>query len=200
MRKSTVLGILGFLALHGCTGSLQMQSRATYVAPGGVTMERLAILPVRSLSGLEGMQRTTADTVHSQVVQRYPDKEVIPADSTRRLLNDAGLVQQYSDMLTAYQNTDVLDQAVLEEMREAVGANHFLYVTVSYEEERPGTFDNDPTQVMSMSGHIWSAADGDVVWEGSTSLRRPVNEELEDLRPLGELLGAAADGLATRMP
>ena len=195
--RSAASSLATILVLTSCTGTIRSTVNVTYLAPSGVTLTRLAILPVMSAEGLEGFRRIAADILAAAVPQERPEIVVIPAGEALSALNEAGLAQDYSQMVTDYERTGILDKETLAAMGEAVGANHLLHMRARYW-ERPLT--EDFVQILDVSGHIWSTEKGDVVWEASANVERPVNDEIESRRPMGELLAVACRLLMAQLP
>ena len=100
-------------------------------------------------------------------------------------------------MVRDYQITGILDKETLLMMGRAVGAPHLLHMRAHYWER---SLTKDFVQMPNASAHIWSTEKGDVVWEASATLERPVNDEIESRRPMGELLAVAYHLLSSRLP
>lgn len=191
--------------LLGCAASIRPDVSVTYVSEDGVTPARLAMLPVTAGEGLEGFRRMTADSLHSALVSARPEIEVIPADSTLRLLNDAGLAQRYSDMVLAYDRTGILDKETLSAIGEALDADHLLHVEVTYGAGKSTDYNlftglsTTRNQRLSIFAHLWSPGKGDVVWEAAGGAAVEATE-LQRSRSIPEILAVACKDLALKFP
>lgn len=199
MRTLTTLtaltAILGTLA---CTGSVSQQGTTSYVATG-TEVERVAVMPVRTIDDAEGFQRGIEQILRDSLANRYGDDAVIPAAQSRQALSDAGLADAYAQMMTNYDDTGVLDAEQMRKIADAVGAPQLLYVSARYWESTRG-LQEDYRQRMTMRGKLLSREAGDIVWEGQGEVDRPVNDEIESGDPIEVIASAAVNSLVNSMP
>lgn len=202
MRYFTALMLASLL---GCAATIRPDVNVTYIAPQGVIPERLAMLPVTAGEGLEGFRRMTADSLYSALTSARPEIEVIPADSTLELLNEAGLARRYSDMVVAYDRTGILDKETLSTIGRALDADHLLHVEVTYGAAKSTDYNlftglsTTRNQRLSIFAHLWSPAEGDVVWEAAGGAQVEASE-LQRSRSVPEILGVACRDLAVKFP
>ena len=101
----------------------------------------------------------------------------MPWNETLDSLNNQELVSDYNNAIRSYQDTGIIDRSILQKMYQATGKNYFLFVQLA-----PPTADRrasynyfsggvsvTETKSVSAFGIVWSARDGDVVWEGSAT-------------------------------
>lgn len=187
--------------LSACAGASHRSGGASYIDPAGVELQTVAVLPVLSNQGVEGFQRLVGESLTSSLEGRYTDPAVsiIPVDTTRQRLSDANLADVYASMIRDYKSTGVISSGAIDSLGQATGASHLVYTSVSYR-ETAHEWDGDFTQVMDASGIIFGVAKADVVWEGSASWTKKVNEQIEDAVPMKKMINSVIGRLVNSMP
>jgi len=189
----TTLALLTFAA---CTGQKVVNVSPTYVDEGA-TMDRVAILPVMSADGLEGVRRIVNESLFESFALARPDVEFIPADVALGRLNDEDLADDYAAMVENYDRTGIMSRATLQEMGEAIGADALVATTARYWERN---LSEDFVQNLEMVVRVWSPEKGDVIFEAAGTVEKPVNDEVEDRLPFDELVRDAARSVAAQLP
>lgn len=199
-----IAGAVGF-ALSGCAASIHPNSTVTYEHPEGVSPDTLALLPVTAGEGLEGFRRLTADSIEASIKSKRSDIVLIPADSSRQRLNEAELAETYSEMITAYQNTGVLDGETLTKMADAIGSSLMMQVKVSYATKSETGYNaltgitQTDNQSVGLFAHMWSAQQGDVAWEADAGADVSAGPYTHT-RELPTILGRACSALVNTLP
>lgn len=184
------------LALVACTGKKTINVSPTYV-DADATMSTVAILPVMSAEGLEGVRRTINESLYEAFRVARPDLTFIAADVTLDRLNEQDLADEYSAMMESYERTGIMSKATLEEMASAIGADALLASSARYWER---SLTEDFIQNLEMVVRVWSPEEGDVIFEAAGTVEKPVNDEIEDRLPLDELVRDAANAVAAQLP
>lgn len=161
-----------------CAVSSKVQQKVTYLAPtftkSALESKGLALLPIVAGSGVEGYRRPFGEAMNA--VADSTISNFMPWNTTLDKLNSASLVNDYNTAIQAYQETGIIDRSILKKMSEATGKNYFFFVKLA-----PPTSDRRltysafsgistiETKSVSAFGLIWSASEGDVVWEGTAN-------------------------------
>lgn len=205
MNKRYVPLVIASVLVTGCMAPINNTLNVSYVAPQGVEISRLAILPVTAGEGLEGFRRTTADSLYNALMRRSAEVEIVPAEESLRRLNEAQLAERYSNMMIAYDRTGILDRAVMAEMGRVLGTRHLLNLRVGYEESsRIGvgfatSVAETRTQAIHLFAHVWDTEVGDIVWEAAGGAAS-TSGEFSVAVPTQQVLAAATRNLAARLP
>jgi len=192
------------IALTACIpAAIVTETTVTYVAPAGISVDSVAILPVSTGDGLEGFRRLIADSLAAALRHARPALVVLGADTVLSRLNVAGAAESYAQMMRDYSQTSILDQHTLAAIAQVAGARDLLYIRAAYGEARSvaGNFitgySSQRDQDLTLFVHIWDGRRGDVVWEASTHSKVSAGE-VETSRGLDEILADAVRSLANR--
>ena len=152
----------------------------SHVDPGfsleAVEAGGLSMLPVVASSGLENFRRPFATLINAETDSLV--KNFMPLNETLGIMNSNGLISDFNNAVMAYRETSVLDRSLVDRLYEATGNNYFLYVhLLEPTDEREQRFNNYSERYYDREQKtagavalVWSAADGDVVWEGTTRI------------------------------
>lgn len=163
--------------LTGCAATPATQSKASYVASGfnraSIESGKLSLLPVVAGAGVEGYRRPFGDAINKSAASSLPNGTFLPWQETMQRLNDANLVEDYQQAISAYASTSIVPRRLIQAMSKATGTKYFLYVSlnspVNASRQRMSAWGGgtatDTKIGVSASGQVWDA-NGDVVWEG----------------------------------
>lgn len=170
--------ILAYLMLAtSCVVTSKVQKYVTYISPNltksSLNNMGLALLPIVAGSGVEGYRRPFGEAMNAvgdSILTNFMTWNI-----TLDKINNANLVSEYNSAIQAYQETGIIDRTILQKLSGATGTNYFFFVKLS-----PPTADRKltyglggltttETKSVSAFGLIWSASDGDVVWEGEAT-------------------------------
>lgn len=184
MRHFQLLQVGGLflllIFLQSCAVSSTVSAGATYqnesFSPRELDRAGFAILPVTAGADLEGYRRPFGDKLNWVATGIF--KNVIPWDSTMQILNKAGMVQDYQQLIKTYNETAILDQSVTKKLTETLGVAYLLYVKLGAPEQSQdvgynyltGGVSTTQTRAVSAYAKIWQS-DGDVAWEGSSTAK-----------------------------
>lgn len=161
--------------LTSCLVTSKVQSSVSYTAPtfskSAVERDGLALLPITAGLGVEGYRRPFGEAMNKVGNERL--NNFTTWNIVMDMLNQAEIVTEYNNAIRSYQETGIIDRSVLRLMADATGTNYFFFVRLAPPEaDRRTTYragggtSTTETKSVSAYGLIWSAIDGDVVWEG----------------------------------
>lgn len=171
---------MAFSLVLGCAAKSQTNGTTSYSASnfGKEQIESggIAILPVVAGAGVEGYRRPFANAINESAKENLVPGAFVSWRDTMNLLNEADLVEEYQDAISAYASTSIIPRNLIEKMSEATGTQYFLFVSLN----PPVSSTRDTYSALSSAGaietnigvsangQVWNT-NGDVVWEGSGS-------------------------------
>jgi len=175
-----ILGVLlSSILLISCAVSSKVQDNVTYVSPdfskSSLERQGLALLPIVAGSGVEGYRRPFGEAMNN--VADSAISNFMSWKTTYDKLNEAELVSSYNSAIKSYNQTGIIDQSILNKMAEVTGQNYFFFVRLAPPTSDTdmnydyfsGTYTTTQTKSVTANGLVWSASEGDVVWEGSAT-------------------------------
>jgi hypothetical protein len=121
---------------------------------------KIALLP--TVAGPE-YARTTDVTLIDSFQTYHPGITAIGGAESRKLLQDAGLVEKYSQMMETYYKTSILDKSTITKMGEAVRSRYLMYTRLlKYDQRREKDVN---VYELSIKAEIWDSRTGEVVWD-----------------------------------
>lgn len=204
-----ITSLLLFLPFStGCTSTQEIKpvDTSTVTYKGDVTDRKdlsestIAILPVLAGEGYEGFRRKTGTELTRQFRKQLPNASVLSSQETRNRISDGEVSSEYSDMMTDYGKTGVLDQDALSRIGSAVEARFLLYSKVGAEGSSESAlvageyYQETEVNAFDIYAQLWDVEQGDVVWEGTggaAGLSRATSNN--------QLLTMAAEGLTERV-
>jgi len=174
-----VLSIAFVVFATSCAVTSQVHENVTYVSSNFsnsmLESEGLSLLPIVAGSGVEGYRRPFGEAMNSSADSVLTN--FMSWNDTLDRLNDAELVSDYNNAIRSYQETGIVDRSILQKMSESTEKNYFFFVQLlPPEAERDisynyfsGGYSRTETKSVTAFGLVWSASDGDVVWEGSAT-------------------------------
>jgi hypothetical protein len=129
----------------------------------------------------------------------HPGIAAIGGDESRRLLQEAGLVEDYSQMMDTYARTAIVNQSILSKMGDAARARYLVYTRLLKYSEYEDREKERTIYELSIKGEIWDARTGEVVWDATGSGR--MEKTLVD-KPVTfeEILWEVCDSLIQKIP
>ncbi len=187
MKKALLFIVLSFFVvavLTSCKVTSKVQSGVSYASPtfNKETIEQggIGLLPVVAGMGVEGYRRPFGEAMNE--VGNANLSNFITWNIMLDMLNQAELVTEYNNAIRAYQETGIIDRSVLRKISDATKVNYFIFVRLAPPHtERTSTYTGlgtatTETKSVSAFGLVWSASDGDVVWEGSSTAKVVMGE------------------------
>lgn len=191
------LTLLCVLVLAGCYATTSIDSMTTFEAERSLSMDTLALLPVRSSGGYEGFNRTSEAFVEDAIRSQRPSVTLVTAQQARSKLSEADLADDLSSLVENYRRTGILDQGTLRDLGETLQAGHILHVAASYDEL---PYENEFRQEVRVEGRIWSVGEGDVIWEGSATADNPVEGDLNPEEDPRSLIRRTVEAFVAEIP
>lgn len=195
------------LPTTGCAAGIHTGFEELHPALEPVYAERIAMLPVTAEPGSEAYRGVVGDSLLQMAERTHPGIQFISAAESLERLNDAGVAERFANLLVGYQQTGIYDRAVLQEVGDALEADHVLQLRVGYEvrnevEARlfsPGELYEADRQNLYVTAMLWDLRRGMLVWEAAgTSTTRDAEYELP--RSFADVVAATAAALAQQMP
>ncbi len=194
---ASILLIIAF----GCmSASFRDLTRKSFSAPEFTTREMetggIALLPtVASPEYARAIDVALIDSFQNF----HPGIAATGGDESRRLLQEAGLVEEYSKMIDTYARTAIVNKATLSKMGESIQARYLIYTQLlKYDEyEHPEKERN--IYELSIKAEIWDSRTGEVVWDATGSGR--MERTLVD-KPVSfeDILWKVCDSLMMKLP
>lgn len=206
-RGASSLIALLLLAGQGCTAGIStgVEEAAVPAAPRAVA--RLAVMPVTTEAGSEGVRPEMAPALAEALAGRFPALVVVPPEESRRLLSRSPAATDYADMVEDYERTGAVSLRRLRPVLRALGVDHFLQVRAMYLKEDfldTYLFDDDVTmeerQVLAVVVRLWSAGEPGPVWEAVVRTRSETDDFVVRSRSREELVEALVRSLVERVP
>ena len=176
--------IIPFTLLTSCQVASLVNTQVNYADPGltAITLNDggLVILPVVAGGGAEVYRRPFSDTM-----TKFADSlltNYMPWNQVHTMLNETGLVNDYTSAIRSYQDTGVMDYALLRKLAQQTGSRYYLYVNlypplseqrVNYISDGSGTVRD--IEELNAFGLVWDAFTGEVVYEGTVSARLSIS-------------------------
>ena len=177
--------ILIAITCTSCAVTSEVQENVTYVSSNFsrsmLESDGLSLLPVVAGSGVEGYRRPFGEAMN--VASDSALTNFMRWNDTLDKLNDSELVSDYNNAIQSYQQTGIIDRSFLRKMSEATEKNYFFFVQLlPPEADRDLSYNyfsgysRTETKSVTAFGLVWSASDGDVVWEGSATAEVVIGE------------------------
>lgn len=207
MIRRLVLAAALVLPTTGCAAGIHTGFEELHPAAEPVYAERIAVLPVTAAPGSESYRGVIGDSLLRVAERTHPGIQFISGGVSLERLNDAGLAERFAGLLVAYQQTGIYDRALLQEVGDALEADHVLQLRVGYEmrnevETRlfsPGDLYEADRQNLHVTATLWDLRRGMLVWEAAgTSTTRDAEYELP--RSFADVVAATAAALAQQIP
>jgi hypothetical protein len=152
----------------------------------------LAILPVTGGAGLEGVRRSTADSLFAAIARQRPELTLLSVAESDRIINDQGIAQRYADLLHNYDRTGVLDREALGLLFHLLDTDHVLQVDVEL-------LQNGAERDLTIFAQLWDPDLG-IVWEASSAASYLSPGMVTVDGPLLKALSATAGMLVEKLP
>ena len=176
-RLSVIFVVIVSVWISGCAAPPQVSGITSYsdskFNQSSIKQNRIAILPVVAGSGVEGYRRPFANALNDAARMTLPSTSFVEWRETMEVLNEADLVDQYQQAITAYASTSIISRSLVQLMSDALQADYFLYVqlqppvrtSTAYYNAFSGSAIRENIGVTAI-GQVWNKS-GDVVWEGA---------------------------------
>ena len=204
MVRRFSLGLVALSSLglsFGCmSASFRDLTRKSFSAPEFTTNEMesggIAFLP--TVAGPE-YARSIDVTLIDSFQNYHPGITAVGGDESRRLLQEAGLVEDYSQLIDTYAKTAIVNKAVLSKMGGSLKARYLIYTRLlKYDEYKHPTKDQNIYE-LSIKAEIWDSRTGEAVWD-ATGSGRMVQTLVDKPVTFDEILLRVCDRMMSKLP
>lgn len=179
------LFIIPIALLTSCQVASHVSTQLNHADPGLTTANLnqggLVILPVVASGGAEMYRRPFSDTM-TRVADSLLTNHM-PWNQVQTMLNETGLVNDYTTAIRAYQETGVMNNTLLQKLAEKTGSRYYLYVQLypPFSEQRINYISDGSGRVRDINelnaySLVWDAMSGEVVYEGNVSARLSITD------------------------
>lgn len=192
------VGLVGLLV--GCAPTARTNVYVNPTLQRG-TISALAVLPIRNarLAPSEGQEvnRKVTQALHDQ----SPDVKIIGSAAVTDMLNQADLVDVYSNFVRDYAASGVPNVKTLKRLGKALSVDAILQGELVDLRQLDGVFGVRPgTTQVTMRLSILSTQNGDILWEGNAQGTARTATTLESAPPVYEALNVAVERLLGQLP
>ena len=182
------------------TQNVKFDYFATEAKQGALAAGGLGLLPVVAGVGQEGLRRPFGNQLNKSLSNKFPEGKFIGDLETIALISNAGLTEDYSQLISDYNRSAILNKGSLIKIGTVVGVEYLLYVELLEQSQTKGLapriLSKDPLVVkeikMNIFGQVWSCTIGDVVWEGTGEISVQTEDQWTYKRAVDELVNMAA--------
>jgi hypothetical protein len=174
--------VLSAIALLACSGIDQVETDIEHtlisLGPTDLELSGIGFLTPTAATGREADNQSLALNFAKQLAQLRPEVNVVPLPQVLSAVNASNLNSEYKQMYQDYQETAVLDGAVLKKIGMASGVRYFAKLSLAgFRQETRGRFSLlglrlfDTKQAnLRIFMEIWDSHTGSVAWEGGQEL------------------------------
>ena len=209
MKRAIPQKLLPLLLLFvfGCAAPITQNVKFDYyvkfdyfATESTLAAEGLGLLPVVASASQEGLRRPFGNKLNQDLSNKFPEGKFIGDLETIALISNAGLTEDYSQLINDYNRSAILNKGSLIKIGTVVGVEYLLYVELLEQSQTEGfaprILSKDPLLVkeikMNIFGQVWSCTIGDVVWEGTGEISVQTKDQWTYKRAVDELVNMAA--------
>jgi len=203
--------IIMLLATAGCGVTNQLHSvldyRGTAIESQSASLHGIGVLTPGMPTGYESDKQALGAALGSALSESLPEGRVVALGDMLSAINTAGLARSYSDMLSEYEHTGILERESLQALGEAGHVRYLAKINL-------GAFDQSTDKRLSIAGirmfdtwratirvhlEIWDGESGEIAWQGNDELvfaREGVKERPVSFSQVAKL---AAEHLVDRL-
>lgn len=216
MDKKQVTRIVPFilmltLPLGGCE-TVQVHSSAQQhiinLKPGDLSRHGLAFLTPSTVTGKEEDKQIFALVFTDTLTEKRADIPFMPLPQTLNAINQAGLTEEYKEMLLDYRTTGIFKQPILKKISDATGARYIAQLKLAdflqYSRSRINIMGIRLLETKQANVRvflqIWDAQDGSIAWEAVEELNFAYDTGTEDPVSFNLIVKKAATNLINKLP
>jgi len=205
-KRATILGFLCFLS--ACTPGIRTGVQEPVAPIEPLPIAGIAIMPVTTEAGSEGLRTVIANTLHQVFEERFPSLIILGPEEAGRKLAQSPAAEDYADLLTDFERTGVVGSDRLSRVTQALGFEYFLQVRGAYEKEdfldpllfSFDEFAKETRQVLVIVARIWTDRGPGPVWEAVVRTTSETDDFTGGSREVDDLLRELVEVLAERLP
>ena len=195
-------------ALSGCSAYMNTGIEEGVVPATPLPIQKMAIMPVATETGSEGLRPGLALALQEVLAERFPSVFLVGPQEAGERLDRSSTASDYADLLFDFDRTGVVDSDRLAPVVRALGTEHFLQIRASYESEEfldPllfsfDEFDDETRQTLVLVARIWNHSGPGPVWEAVVRTTSETDDFREEEHTVDELIQEVVNSLADRMP
>lgn len=202
---------LGAFLLAGCSMTNQLHAELTYrqVTDGVVSLEGdgVGVLTPSAPTGQESDRQALGDALSRALEDNAADGRVVSMPAMLSAINQAGLAEQYAEMLAEYEDTGILERDRLRRVAEAGGVRYLAKLTLGgFAQTKDERFDllgvrlfDTWRATLRVHLEIWDSAHGIIAWQGSEELVLAQERVREKPVTFGQVAILASERLVQRV-
>lgn len=173
------------LVLTSCSSSIygwQARTNSTPTdssfTPMMLTQEPSAVFLAMAPASIKGNEVPLGHHLYRVLKKVVPNVKVVSPHVVATRVNREGLVSTYAQLLSVYEETNILDRDLLRKIATAVGARYVFQPRLAYFSqrmtERWSFFDvrimETRSSVMRLTLQLWDSTNGELVWGSATEV------------------------------
>ena len=195
-RPLTFCSLVTGLLLAGCAGPLtqwqaetSLVSKASSFAPSALERERVAVLTAVVSFGAEGYSHQVSRSLGTALEQSNRQIKVVPPYETLSLINEAGLAEEYEELVSGYSRSGILHEPLLEKIGRGLDAKYVFQPTlVMFFQSTSGRLSffglrlsQTRISILRLTMQLWETRTGKILWE-STGEGTLADEDIRESR------------------
>lgn len=207
-RANQVVGLVLLVLSSACAAGIRTGIDEPIAPISPLPITEMAIMPVSTELGSEGIRTDMALTLQEVLRERFPWIAFLgPEDAAVRLASSHA-ARDYADLLADFDRTGVVDSERLVMVTRALGTDYFLQVRASYRSEdfldpllfSFDEFDTENRQVMVLVARVWDEQGPGPLWEAVVRTTSETDDFQEEVRGIDELILRTVENLADQIP
>lgn len=193
--------------LAGCAAGMRTSVQEARVPREPLEVTRLAVMPLVTEHGSEGVAPNVSQALRSALDERFPDLVVMGPDEMAERLAASRAATDYAALLADYERTGVVESARLARISDALDVDHFLQLRASYLREEfldtvlfEDDVETEDRQVLLVVARLWGSAGPAPLWEAVVRTTSETDEFQHRERRLDELANELVSKLAEWIP
>jgi hypothetical protein len=141
-----------------------------------IQADGIALLPI------VGANKTFTQVVTKAADSLFKERDISNYSGNRQVANDlnnANMVSTYQEMINHYQSSGIIDKKPLNKIGEATGKRYLFKIQIGALQNKKdtetsylsGNVESRDNKDVRISGLIWDASNGNLVWEGSSTAK-----------------------------
>lgn len=195
-RLLTFIWLVTVVLLTGCAGPLtqwqaetSLVSKASFFAPSALENEGVAVLTAVVGFGSEGYSHQVSRSLGTALEQSKRQIKVLSPYEALSLINEAGLAEDYQELVSGYSLSGILHRPLLEKIGRSLDANYVFQPTlVMFSQSTSGRLSffglrvsQTRISILRLTVQLWDTRTGKILWE-STGEGTLADEDVRESR------------------
>ncbi len=175
----------------------------TYVDPAiqSASIKSIAVFALRNTSISPGEALDLDRAMTQSFLQKNRNISIIGSSEATKKLNDAGLVEAYSNFLLDFARSGIPNTATLKKIGSELGVDAILQGNLGDVIQRDASYGVTALTSLTFRYTLLSTQSGNILWEGTSSARKEKTPMWSKAPPIYEVIDLAhkkvLDGLPT---